>query len=649
MRIWDKFISGLSAVLAGSDSSYPSVFDMLPAHVPVDYNIPMPRKKQAPKQRGFDWKKLDRPSWEQPRFDLSEIDKAIRTESYARLSIDKHREHVLRNGWSYVGRNPQTVKYIYKRMAELSENMDRPVESEIRQAVKNFIKYSNFFLFWTRDRSRPYTSRFRRKLGRPTGLFSLSPPAMRFRRDPKNRVLEWYQVVKGHEDEQNKPVDVVHGAFDRDDGFVLGVPFLLPVLDDIIAWRRFEEMAEIMAHKFAFPLFHHKIGNKERDPEEYDDGSNEIGEAVGAVAGMAPEGHLFTSYRHEIEVVGAKTKALDLHPTLAYWENRVIAGLNLSTLDIGRGDTATRNTAESLSKGLADRCAEYQNVFSELFTFHVLCELLLEGGYDLTPDNMVYMYFPAIDREAKRAEENHLKDLFTQHIITHEEARREMGREPLTKEQWKDGFFERIMKPAAIIKAVDEPFTSAAKTAAKSRNQSQPSNQHGTKSTKTRVTRDTLADLFSMVIDRGPEDLEWELIEVAVGPVTRSMQDGIRDYSEEFACDVYLGSSMVRGFITDCVVPYVEDKVRNAKDIPSLRAALDIYAPLFTQAARNYAYARAGQVHAKHKYVRWALTGEACADCQRLRPMRIRRFTLGQMLTPHPKCVSGLEFCSDGE
>ena len=238
------------------------VLDAFPVPPGANITIKMPAKRQSPKQIAYKWQQISRPGYEKPMFNLAEIGQAVSTESYEARSVDKHREHVLRHGWRLIGRNNRTIDYIHKRFAEIGESMSRPVEGEIRQAIRNFIKYSNFFLFWSRNRNSTYEGRFRKQRGRLKGLFSLNPESMRFRRDKRNRILEWHQVV-GNEEEMLKVEDVVHGAFDKEDGFVLGHPFLLPVLDDILTWRRFEEMLEIMAHKFAYPLFHHKIGHRE--------------------------------------------------------------------------------------------------------------------------------------------------------------------------------------------------------------------------------------------------------------------------------------------------------------------------------------------------------------------------------------------------
>jgi len=591
----------------------------------ISYNPIPPNKKQPPKHFGYGFENIDRPGWEQPVFDLLEIAKASQVESYIRLSVDKHREHVLRNGWSFVGKNPITVAYIHRRLHEISESMGKPIDEQIYQGITNLIKYHNCFFIRSRNREKPFKARFGIQRGRVTGFFSLNPVSMRYRRSVRNQILEWYHVVDDQE-ESLKPEDVVHIPFSREDGYILGVPYLLQVLDDIQYLRRLEEITGKLLHKFAYPLYHHRIGDKDNPPMNYDDGGSDIGEAYAVIAGMAPEGHVITSYTHTIDVVGAGSKAMDIKPYLEYAENRVIAGLNLSTLDLGRGDTSTRNTAESLSKGLADRCAEYQKVFANLFTFYVLDELLLEGGFELTPENKVNMFFPAIDREAKRAEENHLADIFVKGLITHTEFRISSGREPFTEEQWKDTQFEHYTKP-------EMETQSSLKEAAANKsieNKNRPANQHGKKATKTRVTKDAINTLLS----GSPEQIN--------SLIADHMTAGIEAYNADNNCNVYLGTGILRAFTEDCAVPLMTP-------ISPDNPLLSFHANSLLTAAYNYGYMRSGQINNKETHVKWVLSDTACDACKRLPMSKIRRFTPGQVLPIHDECVCGIQFIKQEE
>jgi len=633
----------------------PRVFsevDALEIPANIEYNPRRPNKKTKPTQKAVDWKHIKRPGWEKQDFDLDEILKAAKTESFIRLSIDKHREHALRHGWIFVGRNKSTVSYIYKRMAELSEAMGSPVELQIRQAIKNFIKFSNFFLSWSRDRTRPYNGRFGKQKGRAKGLFSLGPNFMRYRRDPVNRILEWYQKVDPHDVEEVK--DVVHGAFDRDDGYVFGTPYLLPVLDDTQTWRRFEELEEILVHKFAFPLYHHKIGEKDRDPEIFDDGTTEIGEAAAAISSKAAEGHLITSHRHTIEVIGAKQHALDIEPLVRYWESRVLTGLVLSTLDIGRGDTATRNTAETLSKSLADRCAEYQREFALIFNFYILDELLLEGGYELTPENRVFIRFPDIDREARRAEETHLVFLYQSNAITHDEMRMGMHKQPFLDGDWQKTAWEQITKPSAIIAAADELYMQSkpGEASAMVANKAKPENQHGVKPTKTAVKKDTLKDDIIQILDSQTDDTDARILNLLTVPIVAAMQKGVEKFNTEQGTSATLNPEASLRFLKDQVLPQIQTCIGQPHALKDKASVLRLFTGIFEETGRNYAYAYAAKDTVGSTHIIWEPAEDACPSCRALDTISIDGCRFTDLLPPHIECVKGfkhIEIPVDGE
>lgn len=626
MSIWSDLSHRVDRVFR-SVAGIPEISDVLPPPVKPHYRIQQQVKRSKPIQKGIGWKDLDRTGWEDPVFNLTEIEQAIRSESYLRLAIDRHREHTLRHGWAYIGKNPKSVAYINKRMVEMSDAMRKPIEIELQQAITNLIKFSTWFLTWTRDSSRKYTSRGGLRLGRVTGLWSLNPTYMRFRRDETNTILNWYQVVDGHESDPISIDDIVCGTFDRTDGFVFGTPYLLPVLDDVMAWRRFEEVSDRLVRKFAFPFYHHKIGTPETGPEEFDDGSSEMDDAEVAIAGMATDGHLITSARHEVVVLGAKDTAIDMKPILEYWENRVIAGAGVTQLDLGRGNTANRNTGQILSQGAVQRCGEFQSSFATFFNFYILDELLLEGGFTLEPENRVYLHFPPIDQEAKRSEETHMVDMFAKNAITATEMRTEIGREPMTAAQFKDTYFELFAKPEALIKAIDESYTNPGSGSKAIATKSRPENQYGRKPTKTRITKDTLLDILDTAV------IDTERAKLCIMQI---MEDAVSEYNQQFGTSVYLGSNILNGFMEDCFKPAVTRMLE--------LDSVDAYTELLITAAYNYAYARSGQIASDKSFVKWKITDAACEHCRRLPSFKIRRFTLGQVVPLHSMCVDGLEF-----
>jgi len=207
------------------------------------------------------------------------------------------------------------------------------------------------------------------------------------------------------------------------------------------------------------------------------------------IEGMPTEGGIVTPERHSIELIGAKDKVLDLKPYLEHFESRVMAGLRLSDIDVGRGDTANRATAQTINKNLVDAVKDFQQVISDQLTCRLLDILILEGGFQLDEETRVYWTFPSPDREEMRAHQNHGLLLFQSNTITHEEYRTQyLHKDALDDNEWKDTHIERFDKPMAVIGGVG---SSAETTSAKAStaNKNQPENQQGKMSTKPAIAK----------------------------------------------------------------------------------------------------------------------------------------------------------------
>ena len=79
---------------------------------------------------------------------------------------------------------------------------------------------------------------------------------------------------------------------------------------------------------------------------------------------MTPEGGLVTSYRVNHEVISSSDGMMDLTPLIEYYEARVLGGLRLSPVDLGRGDISKASAGAS-SKSLRDSSREFQSVLEQ--------------------------------------------------------------------------------------------------------------------------------------------------------------------------------------------------------------------------------------------------------------------------------------------
>lgn len=433
-----------------------------------------------------------------PMYNLGEIGKTLDIESYFAASIRRHRELVMKEGWYLQGKDNEAISYVKDRLAEIELITGEPISAIVRELLTNLIAYGNSMLILKRDPLRSSGSSIRMfgKTMQPiSGLYPSDPTSMAVKKNEFGRPMQWKQKLWDAQKEKKfSSSDVVHFTLDRKSGFTFGTPYIIPVLEDIRALRRLEELAELVTHKHTFPLFHAKVGTKDK-PAGYvtaPDGSSysEVDMIGSQVDALPPEGGLVTTERVEINMLGTEGQVLDLQPYLAHFEARVLGGLRLSGIDLGRGDTANRATAQTVTKSLVDACSEIQNVFAEIFTAKVIDILLLEGGFDLNKETRVVLKFPDIDREEMRAHQNHGIQLFLQNAITQDELRTEyLNKESYLDKDRKNTFHELYTKPLTELSAQNKSRSEGSSNA--TANKSRPTNQHGTASTKKAVAQNS--------------------------------------------------------------------------------------------------------------------------------------------------------------
>lgn len=446
-------------------------------------------------------------------YDLAECIKLQDIDSYYSTSVDRHVELIMKKGYYLSGKNPDAVAYVERRLKEMAYVSGTPTEDVFRQGIRDTVTTSTGLLVLKRDPTRSSGRRIKKygkELEPISAVYNADPSTVSVRQSSSGRPTTWIQQIPGGGRKEWPHHDVIHIPLRRKSGFLFGTPFIIPVLEDIRALRKLEAMAEHVAHKFAFPLLHWKVGTETLPAHEVvdpDTGArhSEIAIADSYLESMAQEGYVVTSERHEIKIIGAEGERLDIGPFIDHYEMRVLGGLRISQMDLGRGDTANKGTASALSQILVDACTEIQRVFAEMVTFVLINDLLFEGGFDPLSDDAVFLMFPAINSEEQRAHENHGLNLYVSGGIQVDEFRRDyLGRNPFSEEDVQKTFLNQHLIPlaeaAAEAKAAAAPEkTSAVKNA--SRNRVQPENQYVKLPTKPRVTANDQDPVEEMVWD----------------------------------------------------------------------------------------------------------------------------------------------------
>jgi hypothetical protein len=466
-----------------------------------------------------------------PLYDLGEIGRAVDVEPYIRVSVRKHREQILKEGWEIQGDDPEMVEYIKKRLFEITLMTGVTTDNWLRDYTTNLITYATSFLVLKRDevKSSGHSIKWHGKTLKPiAGIFPMDPTSVTCAQNDHGHPVSWLQhideVIGNKNTKTFSDSDIVVSTLDKKTGFVFGTPYILPTLDDIRALRRTEEIVELISQSHAWPSTHWKVGEKDDPPHEFDDGSTELDYVRAELQNMPTEAGIVTSHRVEAEVLGMDGHAIDLAPYLNHFKTRVMEGLRLSPEDLGQS-AGSKASAVTVSQSLQDSSKDIQAVISDDITYSIFLPLLLEGGFDVTKDNIVKLIFPLINREEDRARQSHGNDLYLAGSITRSEYRKDwLNREELTDEECEDCVPEQkhkfdleLAKQNAAAKAASQANTANKSATNKSNNTTRPKNQSGQKSAKTRVKAN---------------DVEKSLYTLTVNENYKTLRTNLRDYIE---------------------------------------------------------------------------------------------------------------------
>ena len=428
-----------------------------------------------------------------PEYDLAEVGVVEDVESIVRQANRKKIALMYKEGYDFVGKNLVNVQYTKERLHQISIATDIPTAELLRSIGTSLVRLSNAFLLKVRDtKSSGGSVRITpegKKLNPVAGYFPIPAETMRMKvNQTTGAILKWRQEMPDGRYIDYNPEDIVHFYIHRKDGFIFGTPDLVPVIDDIRALRKIEENIELLIYQNLFPLFHYTVGTETAPAGYTEDGTKEIDAVKEEIQYMPSEGGIVTPERHKIELIGSEGRALRAEGYVNHFKMRVIAGLGISEMDLGVGNTANRGTARTLSRQLIDTVKAIQDTLESQFNQQVINELLLESTLAKSTDildqkNLVGLQFREIDLENKMEIEKHAIELFQSNGITYPEFRMELGKEPIevpddlkknnpTKyPDWHQTFWKLFSEPEQIIRSIDEGWI---KTGASSEDKPKP-------------------------------------------------------------------------------------------------------------------------------------------------------------------------------
>lgn len=413
--------------------------------------------------------------FEDPDFDLEDIQNGYNTDSYIRQGVDKYVDQIFKEGYSFFGTDSNAVDYLKLRLAYIAEASSTPTSQLLMDIAEDIVKYGNCMIVKARSNdpnALPQGTNITGLYGKDpvVGYFCANPVTMKCKRDEFGTVTEWQQDNDGGT-QTFAPEDVVHFYYKREKGNAYGTSFLIPVLDDVRALRQAEENVLKMMYRNIYPFYHVAVGT-----EEATGTSKEVEQLKEAIDGMDVEGGLVTTERVNIKPI-ASDKVIDAEPYLKYMEARVFTGMGIPEIMFGRGNTANRSTGDNMTSEMADRIRAICRVIEMFFNSFITKELLMEGGYDpvLNPDQAVEFKFNDNDVDVMIKKQVHAIYKYEHNSITEDEMRDEIGMDPIPDGERAKMFVELITRETARQQA--ELNMQAQKEAAKQNGTAETNNK----------------------------------------------------------------------------------------------------------------------------------------------------------------------------
>ena len=413
--------------------------------------------------------------FEDPDFDLEDIQNGYNTDSYIRQGVDKYVDQIFKEGYSFFGTDSNAVDYLKLRLAYIAEASNTPTNQLLMDIAEDVVKYGNCMIVKARNSDQnalPQGTSVTGLYGKDpvVGYFCANPVTMKCKRDEFGTVTEWQQDNDGGT-QTFAPEDVVHFYYKREKGNAYGTSFLIPVLDDVRALRQAEENVLKMMYRNIYPFYHIAVGT-----EDATGTSKEVDQLKEALDGMDVEGGLVTTERVQIKPI-ASDKVIDAEPYLKYMEARVFSGMGIPEIMFGRGNTANRSTGDNMTSEMADRIRAICRVIEMFFNSFIIKELLMEGGYDpvLNPDQAVEFKFNDNEVDVMIKKEVHAIYKYEHNAITEDEMRDELGMDPIPDGEREKMFVELITRENLRVEA--ELNLQAQKEAAKQQGTSETNNK----------------------------------------------------------------------------------------------------------------------------------------------------------------------------
>lgn len=496
---------------------------------------------------------------------IKEIQAFLRYDSYVSISVSRYTNAILRRGWTLIGDKKEDVSKISNRIEEISQSSFNSFDETLRQFTRSLVAYGNGFIAFRRMPKSSAKAKIYTIGGVPLSpieaIQSLSPISLSFKLKEDGTPKLWVvnEDISGNGETINI-LDLFYCTADNDAGELFGHPYIANVIEDIKYLRAAEQWSLSQAFAYGSPLLQIKVGTdaKPCSYEADDYGYTEIEKVRLAVEAMGETSTFITDHRVETKFI-TPDSGVNVNETVKRFEDKVISGLGLSPVMLGRSASSSKSSAEVQDSQFVNNASDYQAIIEKCITNNLIYQLCIEQGIDLSKSRVIFKFHP-IDDVSARANEIHAANLFNRNVITIDEARSSSGFGPLSKKDEK-----RLYTTMFNINVGDTNSDGEIK------NLEQPQNQHGKQQAKPKYKKD-YPELPKVI--EGIEDLSNCIIENILDDISNSIQDGnltkasldnIIDLSIE---DIEKNGSKISYYYMNSICPEENDILDNLNKEP---------------------------------------------------------------------------------
>lgn len=426
----------------------------------------------------------------QSPYSYDRIDSFYERESYFSRSLVRQVETMLRNGFEFASEDADMLRVTKQEIARIEMDSGMPFNQFIFSLAMHLLKYGVAIVHKVRERVKDEIAIDNKRKSRITRLRIVNPHDVFVYVNDKGRIVGIYdnssniisqavqQLIMGRSFNGIIGDDLVFFYMSDPGDEIFPEPPCFQMLDDVLTLRSIEETVELLTFQFGSPLLHAKVGDEDYTPTPV-----EIANVNTQLTNIAPNGMITTDHRVKIDVVNIQKAVTNLLPYLEYFKTRVLIGSGSSPVSVGEGDTANRNTAESIDDALADHCTYVANAIASPINYNLIPDLLVRSDTSYTDEKLfddlgelkVRMEFNETRLEKQIAHANNVINLWQGNLLKFTEARRALKKAPFKgKKDDEELYVNKVQIPLNESK-------SSMNVSNLTKSQTQPTNQYGTK------------------------------------------------------------------------------------------------------------------------------------------------------------------------